>query len=80
MDNFKDLSDTKGHETCDIALKQVTTIMKGETLNYGFSTRYGREEIVALLNSKLINPLVVAEDICSRIESKANVTLSISSQ
>ena len=77
IDNFKQLNDTKGHLVADQILIEVANIIKHETIDYGFSGRYGGEEMVAGIDISYIKPDAVAEQIRKRIAEETEVTVSI---
>ncbi|MBQ0139983.1 MAG: GGDEF domain-containing protein [Kurthia sp.] len=76
IDNFKQINDTKGHEYGDIVLKKAGEIMQRETKGYGFTARYGGEELVCLMSSPKQSEKV-AEKILAGLQKEINVTMSI---
>lgn len=77
IDNFKELNDTQGHKAGDEVLINVANIVKEETNNLGLAARYGGEEIVAMIKTKNVNPVDVAQTICRRVEKETRVTVSV---
>jgi len=49
IDNFRDFNNKYGHQTGDIVLKDVSTVIKSTVDSEGDVYRYGGEEIVVLL-------------------------------
>lgn len=77
IDNFKQLNDTKGHQTGDLVLKKVAQIVKEETEGAGICGRYGGEEIVVLITDPETEAESLAERIRTRVESETTVTVSV---
>ena len=70
IDYFKKINDTYGHECGDMALKEITNLLKGNLREVDILARYGGEEFVMLLpetNNK--NAILVAEKLRIKIEN-----------
>lgn len=77
IDNFKKLNDTKGHQTGDKVLKQVSAILQEVCENIGIAGRYGGEELVMLVTDTSFRVEHIAELIRKRVEEETGVTLSV---
>lgn len=73
IDHFKNINDTYGHTVGDIALKQIGNILSSATrLNEDIVIRYGGEEFVILIKTKLGNtkiPLDILQRIFNTIKN-----------
>lgn len=67
IDHFKLINDSHGHQTGDIVLKEISSVIKSETGPSGACCRYGGEEIVVLLPS---TPYTSAIELAERIRIK----------
>ncbi len=71
VDHFKQVNDTYGHETGDIVLKSVATIVEGVIREYDYAFRMGGDEFLLLLpETNEEQALLLAERIRKRIENK----------
>ena len=85
IDHFKQFNDNYGHQTGDLVLQSVSTMIKGCIRNSDQLFRYGGEEFLVILNqSELEQALLIAERIRSEIahtpvfkEGREPVTVSI---
>ncbi|MCR8643914.1 GGDEF domain-containing protein [Paenibacillus sp. N1-5-1-14] len=77
IDNFKKLNDTKGHQSGDEALQQVSQIMQSLCEDYGIVGRYGGEEIVAMITDPAVPVGKFAETFRKRVEAETCVTVSV---
>lgn len=77
IDNFKQLNDTQGHHKADMVLKQVSEILKEESVEIGTAGRYGGEELLACITLDKVKPERVAESIRKRVELETIVTISV---
>lgn len=85
IDHFKQINDTHGHATGDLALGAIGTCLKQQVRVGDTVSRYGGEEFVALLMCELPDALVVAERIRLAVEALEvlddegeRITLSVS--
>lgn len=69
IDHFKQINDTHGHATGDLALGAIGTCLKQQVRVGDTVSRYGGEEFVALLLCELPDALVVAERIRHAVEA-----------
>ncbi|MEA5009911.1 GGDEF domain-containing protein [Clostridium tyrobutyricum] len=69
IDNFRDFNNKYGHQTGDIVLKDVSSVIKSIVDNKGSVYRYGGEEIVVLLKDCYKND---AEEIAENIRLAMN--------
>lgn len=70
IDHFKLINDSHGHQTGDIVLKEISSVIKSETGSCGACCRYGGEEIVVLLPSTSYSSAIeLAERIRVRVEN-----------
>ncbi|MBW6410324.1 sensor domain-containing diguanylate cyclase [Clostridium weizhouense] len=87
IDYFKKINDTYGHNTGDIVLKEVTSIIKHEIRKDAIIGRYGGEEFLVLLpNVELETARIISERIRKAVENHSccidntifnNITLSL---
>jgi diguanylate cyclase (GGDEF)-like protein len=64
IDHFKSFNDIYGHQTGDLALKEISKIIRNELRTVDFPARYGGEEfIIILLETDVDGALIVAERI-----------------
>ena len=49
LDNFKFYNDTFGHDVGDLVLKEISKILKEESKDNGFATRFGGDEFLIIL-------------------------------
>ncbi|WP_442601345.1 GGDEF domain-containing protein [Paenibacillus sp. KN14-4R] len=77
IDNFKKLNDTKGHQSGDEALQQVSQIMQNLCEDCGIVGRYGGEEIVAMITDPTVPLGKFAETFRKRVEAETCVTVSV---
>lgn len=75
IDNFKTINDTKGHAFGDEVLKKISNLLMKEVNSFGFSCRYGGEELVAVLTAGAADR--IAEKFRARVEKELNLTVSI---
>lgn len=75
IDNFKQINDSNGHNFGDELLRKVSSILLKETSNFGFSARYGGEELVTVLLSGEVDK--IAEKFRARVEKELSITVSI---
>lgn len=85
IDHFKQINDTHGHATGDLALGAIGTCLKQHVRVGDTVSRYGGEEFVALLLCDLPDALTVAERIRRAVEAieldddeGARIALSVS--
>ncbi|MGR3220178.1 MAG: GGDEF domain-containing response regulator [Candidatus Anammoxibacter sp.] len=72
IDNFKMINDTLGHQTGDVVLREIATIIKDSTRTSDVVGRYGGEEFSVLLPETDTNDaMLFAERLRKRIESFA---------
>ncbi|QGZ58189.1 GGDEF domain-containing protein [Paraburkholderia acidiphila] len=69
IDHFKQINDTHGHATGDLALGAIGTCLKQQVRVGDTVSRYGGEEFVALLMCELPDALAVAERIRHAVEA-----------
>ncbi|MEM5399842.1 MULTISPECIES: sensor domain-containing diguanylate cyclase [Paraburkholderia] len=69
IDHFKQINDTHGHATGDLALGAIGTCLKQQVRVGDTVSRYGGEEFVALLMCELPDALAVAERIRIAVEA-----------
>lgn len=71
IDHFKQINDTYGHSTGDIAIKKSTKILSDNVRDHDLLARFGGEEFIALLpQTDLQAAMDVAERMRKRIEDK----------
>lgn len=64
IDHFKSFNDTYGHQTGDLALKEISKIIRNELRTVDFPARYGGEEFIIILPETSVDgALIVAERI-----------------
>ncbi|MDO8747441.1 MAG: diguanylate cyclase [Thermodesulfovibrionales bacterium] len=64
LDHFKSFNDIYGHQTGDLALKEISKIIKNELRTVDFPARYGGEEFIIILpETSVDSALIVAERI-----------------
>jgi len=69
IDNFKKLNDSCGHHTGDIALKNISKILRESSRTNDYACRYGGEEFAIILTqTSKEQGLAIAERIRQRIE------------
>ncbi|MEG1255744.1 GGDEF domain-containing protein [Clostridium sp.] len=74
IDNFKNINDRYGHSAGDVVLKLIGSIINDKVGNYGFSGRYGGEEILIILSEiSRSKAYSIGEDIRQTIE-KCNIS------
>lgn len=50
LDNFKFYNDTFGHDVGDLVLKEISKILKEQSKDNGFATRFGGDEFLIILD------------------------------
>jgi len=71
IDFFKKFNDTYGHQTGDLVLKLVATIIKGLTKGNDLAARYGGEEFALILpNTAMKNAYKLCENIRNAVSVK----------
>ena len=69
LDHFKHVNDTYGHQTGDVALQTVSTILKNNTRNSDICARFGGEEFTILASSTTAEAaMCLAEKIRAEVE------------
>ncbi len=64
IDHFKSFNDIYGHQTGDLALKEISKIIRNELRTVDFPARYGGEEFILILPETSVDgALIVAERI-----------------
>ena len=64
IDHFKSFNDIYGHQTGDLALKEISKIIRKELRTVDFPARYGGEEFILILPETSVDgALIVAERI-----------------
>ena len=64
IDHFKSFNDIYGHQTGDLALKEISKIIRNELRTVDFPARYGGEEFILILPETSVHgALIVAERI-----------------
>lgn len=66
LDDFKSINDNHGHQTGDIALQAVATILKSSLNKPGIIGRYGGDEFIICIDVKDLNCL---KDLCKQIKN-----------
>lgn len=74
IDNFKFINDNFGHPFGDTVISAVAKLIRNKIRSNDFVGRYGGEEFIIILKSRLENSLVVAEKIREMIQEYNNVT------
>lgn len=70
IDHFKAFNDTYGHQTGDLVLREVASVLKSATRSSDIVARYGGEEMIILLKgSSLKDGLKIAEKIRQNVEN-----------
>jgi two-component system cell cycle response regulator len=78
IDHFKTINDSKGHLTGDVCLKEVANVFRASARDADLEARFGGDEFVMLLpDTPAPQALVVAERMCSKVQSETSVTISI---
>ncbi len=83
IDHFKEINDTHGHETGDLVLKRVASVLLGSLRQTDFLARYGGEEFLAILSDTgVLGALRTAEVLRANIAGElfpvaTRVTLSL---
>ena len=86
LDHFKHVNDTYGHQTGDVALQTVSTILKNNTRTSDICARFGGEEFTILASSTTAEAaMCLAEKIRAVVEKTPiaygaftfNITVSI---
>jgi diguanylate cyclase (GGDEF)-like protein len=68
VDNFKDINDSAGHETGDVALRMLADALRGELRAVDTAARLGGDEFVIILpQADSEGALIVAERLRQRI-------------
>ncbi|MGC8555360.1 MAG: diguanylate cyclase [Candidatus Acidulodesulfobacterium sp.] len=67
IDHFKSINDTYGHETGDIILKEISSIVKESLRTTDFFARYGGEEFMVIAPE---TPLKTALELAKRLRYK----------
>lgn len=74
VDEFKEINDTRGHETGDVALRHVARCMRQELRSYDIAGRWGGDEfLVMLYPSTEAHMAKVAERLRARVEANVAV-------
>ncbi len=69
LDNFKEINDTAGHETGDLALRLLADSVRANLREVDTAVRYGGDEFVVILpQANIQGALIVAERLRSRVE------------
>jgi diguanylate cyclase (GGDEF)-like protein len=69
IDHFKDLNDTQGHQTGNIILQELASVLKQSVRDVDIVARYGGEEFMVILpQTDLENGRKIAERIRSQVE------------
>ena len=70
IDNFKDINDQYGHQTGDVVLQGIASIIEKEKRDSDIAIRFGGEEFVLLMpHTGSINGLILAERIRQAVDS-----------
>ena len=81
IDQLKDINDTQGHRSGDLALQSVAEIARGELRAIDFIGRYGGDEfLLVLIQTGLDGARECAERIRGRIALKAGIGTDMSRQ
>lgn len=75
IDNFKKFNDTRGHDEGDRILKEVAKCLMQEVNKFGYSCRFGGEEMVAIVTNGQQEE--IAEKFRYRVENEIGVTVSV---
>ncbi|MDK1289493.1 EAL domain-containing protein [Pseudoalteromonas umbrosa] len=85
LDHFKIINDSKGHQQGDIVLQEVAQLFRSHIAQEHLIFRIGGDEFAILLkNTRLLDAHMIAEGICSAIEThqfhseEASYTISCS--
>jgi len=62
IDHFKSFNDTYGHQTGDLALKEISKIIRNELRTVDFPARYGGEEFILILPETSVDGALIAAE------------------
>ena len=80
IDNFKQINDTHGHQTGDMILQQIATLIQRKVENIGIGARWGGEELALYFpNMTLEEGIIKCKELLEIIPlySEPSVTVSI---
>ncbi len=86
IDHFKDINDTYGHQTGDLVLQEIVTVVKGTISSTDFLFRYGGEEFAVIMQETPVDKAFeIAENMRKAVQEHTfyggnkviNVTISL---